>query len=107
MALHEGDEESEGEVHVIYGTTNLKMMQRRGDFFVSNLAEMDQCGLDKATRFDLEKIAWLPWADEWFATLPGYSSPIVGHLSQHGIKLLQYELGRRQAIAMRAIEEKD
>jgi len=109
VALHEGqdDEASEGEVHLIYGTTNLKMMQRRRDFFVTNMAEMDLCGLDKATRFDLDKIAWVPWAEEWFDTLSGYTSPIVGHLSQHSTKLLQFELARRKAQALKAIEQQE
>lgn len=90
-------------MQIAYGTTNLKLMQRRHDFFVTNTAEMDICGLNKATRFDLDKIAWIPWATEWFDCLPGYSSPIIGHLSQHSTKLLQYELARRQAIRQREI----
>ena len=104
VAVHEEDGETEGEVQVIYGTTNLKRMQRRGDFYVTNVAEMDICGLNQATRFDMDRIGWIPWADEWFETLPTYSSPIIGHLSQHFIKLLQYELGRRQARELREIE---
>lgn len=72
-------------------------MTRRADFFVTNLAEMDACGLDRATRFDLDNMAWIPWAEEWFATLPGYSSPIIGHLSNHAIRLLQYDLAWRRA----------
>ena len=91
------DEESgEAEVQVIYGTSTLKLGQRRRDFFVTNVAEMDLCGLDKATRFDLDKIGWIPWASEWFDILPTYDSPIIGHLSPHGQKLLQIELGYRR-----------
>lgn len=91
------DEESgEGEVQVIYGTTQLKMMQRMNDFFVTNVAEMDACGLNKATRFDLDNIAWLPWAEEWFGTLRGHTTPVIGALSPHNVRLLQYDLARRQ-----------
>ena len=88
-------EDGEGEVQVVYGTTKLKMMQRHHDFYVTNLAEMDECGLDKATRFDLDKIGWMPWASEWFVPLLGYSSPIMGHLSSHSTRLLQIELAHR------------
>jgi len=85
-----------GEVQLVYGTTNLKMMERRNDFFVTNNAEMDACGLYRATRFDLDAIAWIPWADEWFDILPGYKSPIIGHLTGHGIKMLQTTISYRQ-----------
>lgn len=91
----------EGEVQLAYGTTNLKMGQRTRDFFVTNLAEMDACGLNKATRFDLDKIAWIPWAEEWFSILPGYASPVIGHLSAHGTKLLQMELAHRHMVALK------
>lgn len=86
-----------GEVNLVYGTTNLKMASRRHDFFVTNSAEMDACGLYRATRFDLDNIAWIPWANEWFEILPGYTSPIIGHLSQHGIKMLQITANYKQA----------
>lgn len=97
----------EGEVQLVYGTTNLKMAQRPRDCFVTNLAEMDTCGLNKATRFDLDKVAWVPWAEEWFAILPGYTSPIIGHLSHHATKLLQIELSHRHARALRENAERE
>jgi len=93
-------------VHVVYGTTKLKLHRRR-DFFVTNVAEMDACGLNKATRFDLDKIAWIPWASEWFATLPGYASPIIGHLSAHGSKLLQIELSYRASRRLQLAQQEE
>lgn len=95
----------ESEVHLVYGTTNLKLMERRDDFFVSNLAEMDACGLVKATRFDLDTMAWIPWASEWFSVLPGYGSPVIGHLTDHAVRLLQYELAWRSAKTQAALEQ--
>jgi hypothetical protein len=86
-----------GEVQVVYGTSKLKMMERRQDFFISNHAEMDACGLYRATRFDLDKVAWIPWAIEWFDILPDYNSPIIGHLTAHSIKKLQTLVSYRQA----------
>lgn len=83
-------------MQLIYGTGTLKFDRRPRDFFVTNVAEMDACGLNKATRFDLDNIGWIPWASEWFDILPTYDSPIIGHLSSHGQKLLQIELGYRR-----------
>lgn len=100
-------EAGEGEVQLVYGTTQTKFRQRPRDFFVTNVSEMDACGLDKATRFDLDKVAWIPWAKEWFAVLPGYSSPVIGHLSSHGQRLLQIELGHRQAVNLRNVKSDD
>lgn len=59
---------------------------------------MDACGLFKATRFDLEEVHWLPWAEEWFETRPGYTSPIIGRLTEGGLYLLQItmEIRRRK-----------
>jgi hypothetical protein len=76
-------------VELVYGTTNLKFQSRNDDFFVTKQSEMDACGLYRATRFDLDEVHWIPWADEWFETLRSYSSPIVGKLSYEGIKALQ------------------
>ncbi|MEP2735593.1 MAG: hypothetical protein ABJP34_04780 [Erythrobacter sp.] len=90
-------EEGESEVQVIYGTTTLKTFQRPQDFFVARLQELDACGLDRATRFDLDMIAWLPWTTDWFEILPDYNSPITGHLSDHAVRLLQEDLSYKQA----------
>ncbi|WP_156428407.1 hypothetical protein [Novosphingobium sp. FSW06-99] len=94
----------EGEVQLVYGTTKLKTLHRPRDFFVTKLLEMDACGLNKATRFDLDKVAWIPWAGEWFAALPGYNTPVIGRLTQHGQTLLQIELSYRQAQNLRQVE---
>lgn len=77
------------EVEVVYGTTNLKLHKRKYDFIVSKASEMDACGLYRATRFDLDKLLWLPWNTEWFEVLTGYNSPVIGSLTEHGIKMLQ------------------
>jgi hypothetical protein len=90
------DDEGFGEVQLVFGTTTLKMTSRRFDFFVTKQSEMDSCGLYRATRFDLDCVAWIPWASEWFDVLPGYSSPVIGHLTANGIKLLQVSLSLKQ-----------
>jgi len=77
------------EVEVVYGTTNLKMETRKYDFIVSKTSEMDACGLYRATRFDLDKVVWLPWNTEWFDILPNYNSPVIGSLTSYGKSMLQ------------------
>lgn len=93
------------EVEIVYGTTRLKFDQRPDDFFVTNVAEMEACGLDRATRFDLDNILWLPWAAEWFEPLHGYSSPVIGRLTDYAVKMLQITVGFRQAKAQRAAQQ--
>jgi hypothetical protein len=90
------DENGNGEVEVVYGTTNLKFATRKFDFIVSKQTEMDLCGLWRATRFDLDNLVWLPWAEEWFETLPTCSSPILGRLSDEAIRMLQLTLAYKQ-----------
>lgn len=86
------------EVEVVYGTTNLKLNTRKFDFVVSKASEMDACGLYRATRFDLDKLLWLPWTTKWFEILPNYNSPIIGSLTEHGIKMLQLTAGMKQQV---------
>lgn len=90
------DRDGHGEVQLVYGTTKLKFESRRFDFFVTKQSEMDSCGLYRATRFDLDCIAWIPWADEWFETPPEHSSPVIGRLSFEAIKMLQLSLSFKQ-----------
>lgn len=99
------EEEGEGEVQLVYGTGTLKFDRRPRDFFVTNVAEMDACGLNKATRFDLDNIGWIPWADEWFETLPGYDSPIIGHLSAHAQRLFEIELSYLKRHTPKAVKD--
>ena len=78
-------------VHVAYGTT--KEVSKLGveNFIVSNMAEMDTCGLWCATRFRLDRVAILPWADEFFADAPNRTSPFMGRLSEHATRLLGFQ----------------
>jgi hypothetical protein len=52
--------------------------------------------LFKATRFDLDEVHWLPWAQEWFETRAGYTSPIIGRLTEGGLYLLQVTVDIRR-----------
>lgn len=99
-------ESDESEVQLIYGTTKLKMMKRREDFFISNLSDMDACGLTQATRFDLDTIMWIPWAAEWFDVLPGYDTPVIGNLTPHKTRLLQIDLAYKAA-SLKPVDNED
>lgn len=69
---------------------------------------MSACGLDRATRFDLDTILWLPWASEWFEPpLNAGNSPVIGTLTEHAIKMLQITAGMRQNKAMKRAAEQE
>jgi hypothetical protein len=85
-----------GEVEVAYGTTNLKLNTRPFDLIISKASEMNACGLYRATRFDLETTAWLPWDTEWFEILPDYFSPVIGKLTGEAVRLLEITLAYKE-----------
>lgn len=52
------------------GTTNLKIAKRdQIDAIVMNADELAAMGLRCATRFDLDKLMWLPWNDEYIVAV--------------------------------------
>lgn len=85
-------------VQVAYGTSNLKS-DRNYDFRVQNFRAMQYAGLNQATRFDLDKIKWLMWDDEWFASpnLKVYPTPVIGCLLEDRQDRLRQLLRRREA----------
>jgi hypothetical protein len=81
----------------VFGTSNLKHETRRYDFFVENYRDMDEAGLYQATRFDMDRRLWLPWASEFF--IPpnmDYSNPAIGHLSENSKELLRLTIQIRK-----------
>jgi hypothetical protein len=87
------DQDGNPWVHVAYGTTQKVFLGGLDNFTVSNVAEMDACGLWCATRFRLDRVALVPWADEFFRDAPGRTSPVLGRLSEHGVALLRFQAG--------------
>lgn len=85
------DQDGQPWMRIAYGTTKDVFRTSLSDFTVSNLAEMDACGLYCATRFRLDRVALVPWADEFFRDAPGRDTPVMGRLSDHGINLLRYQ----------------
>lgn len=91
------DQDGNPWVQIAYGTS--KNVIREADldnFTVSNVMEMDACGLFCATRFRLDRVAEVPWAEEFFGNAPGRTSPVMGRLSDHAISLLRYQASLRQ-----------
>ena len=95
------------EVRVVYGTSVLKRDRRPNDLFVLNYQEMYEAGLHQATRFDLDQILWLPWAEEFFVTpnVRNYHSPVIGHLPENSARLLGHLLEERRRKMQRDEDE--
>jgi hypothetical protein len=89
------DQDGNPWVTVAYGTTQELFRKSINDFTVSNVGEMDQCGLWCATRFRLDRVATIPWSDEFFVDAPGRQSPVMGRLSEHSVSLLRFQAARR------------
>lgn len=85
------DQDNNPWVHVAYGTTKRLFLRGMEHFTVSNMVDMDACGLYCATRFRLDRVALLPWASEFFGDAPGRTSPVMGKLSDHQVQLLRYQ----------------
>jgi hypothetical protein len=75
-------ERTRAEVDVTYGTSRTKSFERPSDFIIANAADLSAMGLPQATRFDLDKTIWLPWAVEWFTPRTHGQSPVIGTLTQ-------------------------
>lgn len=75
-------ERTRAEVEVTYGTSKLKSFERPYDLIIQNAGDLSAMRLPQATRFDLDKTIWLPWAEEWFAPRVHGQSPIIGSLTQ-------------------------
>jgi len=88
------DQHGNAWLDVAYGTSRDVFRGGVEHFIVSNVGEMDLCGLYCATRFRLDRIATVPWCEEFFTDAPGRQSPIMGRLSDHAVTLLRYQGGR-------------
>ena len=76
-------------VQVCYGTSKVSNYSNR-DLYVANAEDMVYAGLPQATIFQLDRLVYLPWAEEWFGVRTEHSTPIVGHLSQRSTEYLRY-----------------
>jgi len=90
------DQEGNPWVEIVYGTSVDPNRSGNQYFTVSKVSEMDACNLKYATRFCFDRSVQLPWSTEYFEPLKGASTPILGHLTDYGIRLLQTQIGYYQ-----------
>ncbi len=92
-------------VQVAYGTTKLKTASRPDDFIIANSVMLDILRLPSATRFDLDTIAWLPWAKEYFAPREEsdpFCTPVVSTLPADMQRLLGWTMQIREEDGLNA-----
>ena len=90
------DQDGNPWVAVVYGTSKDPNRTGYENFTVSKIPEMNMCGLKCATRFRLDRTMELPWSVEYFQCLSDRPTPIIGHLSEYGQRLLQMQIGYYQ-----------
>jgi hypothetical protein len=85
-----------GGVVISYGTTKLKLGVRdKIDLVIQNAGQLGRLGLPAATRFDLDLMSRVPWAEEFFCTPPHSNDICTGHLDDEQIERLLKKLRRR------------
>jgi hypothetical protein len=90
---------------VSYGTRNLKLGYRdKIDLVIQNAEQLARLGLPMATRFDLDLLQLVPWAEEFFAPPPHSEAIVTGRLNQEQIDRFLRKLRRREEIAQRAAQ---
>lgn len=83
---------------VAFGTSSLKILQRQHlDVIIQNASHLTECGLPRATRFDLDNKARLPWNQSFFGCWPGYRTPIIGSLTESYFKDYAFLMMKRGA----------
>ena len=91
-------------VGVVYGTSNLRLGQRdQIDAIVMAHTDLAAMGLGRATRFDFDRVMWLPWDDEYFVeskSNPG--SPVHSRATDSLIHEVKETLRVRQAMGLPA-----
>lgn len=95
-AILQNQRTGERRVRVAYGTTVLKFPTRGHlDLYIQNAADLAFFGLGRATRFDMDFLATLPWSPEFFGCWTGNSSPVISRLTEDYIKQYAYVLMTR------------
>lgn len=83
---------------VAYGTKILKIIKRQTvDLIVQHQADLNQIGLPRPTRFDLDRMVTLPWEPPFFEPWTGYASPKIGALTEIWIREYAFLMMKRQS----------
>lgn len=90
------DDEGRPWVEVVFGTS--KGIYRTGlqYFTIAKVSELDACGLFRPTRFCLDRSVGLPYTEEFFEVRPDCHTPVIGRLTEYGIRLLQMQISYLQ-----------
>jgi hypothetical protein len=83
---------------VAYGTKILKIIKRQTvDLIIQQQADLDQTGLPRPTRFDLDRLVTLPWQPPFFSPWAGYATPKIGALTEKWIREYAFLMIKRQS----------
>jgi hypothetical protein len=84
---------------VAYGTTILKIIKRKDlDLIIDQPSDLDQIGLPRPTRFDLDRVTLLPWEPPFFGCWSGYRSPKLGSLTEKLQREYAWLMMRRSSV---------
>ena len=87
-------------VIVSYGTKKLNLGYRdKIDLIIQNAEQLHRLGLTMATRFDLDLLQRVPWAEEFFAAPPHGTDIVTGVLNEEQLERFRKKLRRREEIA--------
>lgn len=91
-------------VLVAYGTSVTKVGARPNDFMIGTASLLDILRLPQATRFDLDRVLWLPWARPFFMarTEERYATPTISVLPQDMQRMLQWTMASREQRGLNA-----
>lgn len=85
-------------VLVAYGTSNLKTQRRDRDFTIGNETMLNMLRLPQMTRFDLDRVLWLPWAKPFFVARDevSFATPTLSVLPSDMQRLLGWRMAERE-----------
>ncbi|MES1157220.1 MAG: hypothetical protein ABUL73_05520 [Alphaproteobacteria bacterium] len=91
-------------VLVAYGTSVAKLGKRRHDFTIGNEMMLNLLRLPQITRFDLDRVLWLPWARPFFAPRDDdkHSTPVVSVLPVSLKEILMWTMAEREQLGLNA-----
>lgn len=97
LAVYKNKDSGDIACRVAFGTKNLKITRRQDrDIIIQNATDISLFGLGCATRFDLDNLALLPWTEKYFSCWRGFSTPVLGSLTQPYIKDYAYKMMLRK-----------
>ena len=84
---------------VVYGTKTLKIIKRGSiDLIIQEQSDLNQIGLPRPTRFDLDRAVTLPWEPPFFGCWSGYPTPKIGSLTETYIREYAWLMHKRSSV---------